>query len=137
MFIYGNALQDYLDQVIIIRMQFNFQIETQFYCKLLDLNSINFEYSFCNFSKRHMRCKVSFCTFMLNSDRTGMKIKQKQGVEEQQQPRSLAWSIHIRLNVAITQLPSLNQSEILSSCIKEVNGSLLRLRKVILNQGFM
>ena len=46
MFIYGNALKNYLDQ-----------IETKFYCKLLDLNSINFEYEHCNFSRRHMKCR--------------------------------------------------------------------------------
>ena len=81
-------MKDYLDQ-----------IETQFYCKLLDLNSVNFEYSFCNFSRRHMRCKVKFLIINLTNKRIETKVKQKQDAVELWWLRSLDWYIHTHLSV--------------------------------------
>ena len=103
----------------------------------MGINTMNFENEHSKFTKRHMRCKVRFCLLSLSSDRIKMKEKQKPDVEEQQQQRSLVWFIHILLNVVIIQLLNLNQLEILNNFIKELNGILLRLRKVILNLEFM
>jgi len=45
-FIYGNAINDFVEQV-----------ESQVFCKLFSLNDKGFEYEFCNFSQKQMNSK--------------------------------------------------------------------------------
>ncbi len=45
-FIYGNAINDFVEQV-----------ESQVFCKLFATNHKGFEYNYCNFSQKHMNAK--------------------------------------------------------------------------------
>lgn len=45
-FIYGNAINDFVEQV-----------ESQVFCKLFAQNHKGFEYNYCNFSQKHMNAK--------------------------------------------------------------------------------
>ncbi|KAL4490339.1 hypothetical protein ABPG72_004378 [Tetrahymena utriculariae] len=48
-FVYGNACDDIV-----------MQIENQTFAKILSMNCKNFEYNFCNFSKKHMKARDKF-----------------------------------------------------------------------------
>ena len=45
-FIYGNAINDFVEQV-----------ESQVFCKLISMNNKGFQYEYCNFTQKHMNMK--------------------------------------------------------------------------------